>query len=117
MIVAESDFDPGSTSNKGAMGLGQLMPDEAKELHLNNPYDVEQNLYGSVVCLRQHLDRFADPSAPGGAMSFEQMRLALAAYNAGPGAVRKYKGIPPYRETQGYVRRIEKLYRQLCGEQ
>lgn len=116
MIVAESDFDPASTSNKGAMGLGQLMPDEARELHLNNPYDVEQNLYGSIAYLRQHLDRFADANAPGGSLSFEQIRLALAAYNAGPGAVRKYRGIPPYRETQGYVRRIETLYRQLCGE-
>jgi hypothetical protein len=114
MIVAESDFDPGSTSHSGAMGLGQLMPDEARELGLNNPYDVEQNLYGSVVYLRQHLNRFADPTAPGGGMTLDQIRLALAAYNAGPGAVRKYKGIPPYRETQNYVRRIETLYRQLC---
>jgi soluble lytic murein transglycosylase-like protein len=116
MIVAESDFDPGSTSHAGAMGLGQLMPEEAHTLGLNNPYDVEQNLYGSIVCLRQHLDRFADPTAPGGGMSMDQIRLALAAYNAGPGAVKKYKGIPPYRETQNYVRRIEKLYRQLCQQ-
>jgi len=115
MIVAESDFDPRSTSSAGAMGLGQLMPNEAKELGLNNPYDIQQNLKGSVHFLRARLDNFSSSAAPGGALSFEQIRLALAAYNAGVGAVKKYHGIPPYRETQGYVKRIEKLYRQFCG--
>ena len=115
MIIAESDFDPQSTSHSGAMGLGQLMPDEVKSLGLNNGYDIEQNLFGSVANLRTDLNSFASLSGPNGTLSIEQIRLAMATYNAGPNAVKKYNGVPPYRETQGYVKRVVKLYRQFCG--
>ncbi len=115
MIVAESDFDPNSTSRTGAAGLGQLMPGTAQSLGVSNPYDVAQNLSGSITYLRSRLDTFADKALPDGGLSFEQIRLAMAAYNAGVGAVKKFKGVPPYRETQAYVKRIEKLYRELCG--
>ena len=115
MIIAESDFDPNSTSRTGAAGLGQLMPGTAQSLGVSNPYDVGQNLDGSIAYLRSRLDRFADKAMPDGGLSFEQIRLAMAAYNAGLGAVKKYGGVPPYRETQAYVKRIEKLYRELCG--
>ena len=97
------------------MGLGQLMPDEVKSLGLNNGYDIEQNLFGSVANLRTDLNSFASLSGPNGTLSIEQIRLAMATYNAGPNAVKKYNGVPPYRETQGYVKRVVKLYRQFCG--
>ena len=115
MIIAESDFDPQSTSHSGAMGLGQLMPDEVKSLGLNNAYDIEQNLFGSVANLRTDLNSFAALGGPNGTLSIEQIRLAMATYNAGPNAVKKYNGVPPYRETQGYVKLVVKLYRQFCG--
>ena len=114
MIIAESDFDPRSTSHSGAKGLGQLMPDTARGLGVNNPYDVVQNLYGSINYLRSQLDSFAGKSTPGGGYSFEQVALAMAAYNAGENAVKKYHGVPPYRETQAYVKRVISLYQQLC---
>jgi soluble lytic murein transglycosylase-like protein len=116
MIIAESDFDPNSTSRTGAAGLGQLMPGTARMLGINNAYDPVQNLDGSIRYLRNRLDLFRDKGMPGGGMSFEQIRLAMAAYNAGAGAVKKHGGVPPYRETQAYVRRIETLYRQLTGQ-
>ena len=115
MIMAESHFNPLATSRHGAMGLGQLMPGTARSLGVNNAYDPVQNLQGSIGYLRSRLDTFADRSLPGGGLTFEQVRLAMAAYNAGEGAVRKYGGVPPYRETQAYVQRIERLYRQLIG--
>ncbi|MGN6612903.1 MAG: transglycosylase SLT domain-containing protein, partial [Angustibacter sp.] len=90
---AESGFDPSAVSHAGAVGLMQLMPGTARELGVDarNP---AQAVDGAARLLRQHLDDFG--SVP----------LALAAYNAGPGAVRKYGGVPPYGETQAYVRRI-----------
>ena len=109
MMIAESDFDPMSTSHSGAMGLGQLMPDEVKSLGLHNGYDIKDNIYGSIVNLRSDLDSFASLGGPNGTLSIEQIRLAMATYNAGPGAVKKYKGVPPYRETQGYVKRVVRL--------
>ena len=115
MMIAESDFDPMSTSHSGAMGLGQLMPDEVKSLGLHNGYDIKDNIYGSIVNLRSDLDSFAGMGGPNGTLSIEQIRLAMATYNAGPGAVKKYKGVPPYKETQGYVKRVVRLYRQFCG--
>lgn len=116
MIIAESDFDPNSTSRTGAMGLGQLMPGTARSLGVSNAYDPVQNLEGCIHYLKNRLDLYANKSAGNGTLSFEQIRLALAAYNAGAGAVKKYGGVPPYRETQAYVRRIETLYRQLSGQ-
>jgi soluble lytic murein transglycosylase-like protein len=116
MVIAESDFDPRSTSSKGAMGLGQLMPDEARANRLTNPYDPAQNLGTAIGLLRGKLDRYRTQPVPAGQYTLDQVTLALAAYNAGPGAVKKYGGVPPYRETQGYIRRILRIYRQLTGQ-
>lgn len=93
LIEAESSFRPDVTSTAGAYGLTQLMPGTAAELGVD-PTDPIQNLRGGARYLRQQLDRFEDPA------------LALAAYNAGPGRVRQYGGIPPFQETQNYVARI-----------
>jgi soluble lytic murein transglycosylase-like protein len=114
MIIAESEFDPRSTSHSGAMGLGQLMPETARDLGVNNPYDIVQNLGGSINYLRSRLDMFAGPGQANGAYTFDQVALAMAAYNAGENAVKKYHGVPPYRETQAYVKRVTALYGQLC---
>ena len=81
-------------SSAGAIGPGQLMPGTAKELGVD-PYHVDQNVEGSVRYMKQQLDAFGGDT-----------RKALAAYNAGPGAVKKYSGIPPYKETQDYVNKI-----------
>jgi soluble lytic murein transglycosylase-like protein len=115
MIIAESDFDPRSTSRKGAMGLGQIMPDEARDHGLTNPYDPIQNVRASVNLLKMKLNLYREPGVPDGMMTWDQVIKALAAYNAGAGAVKKYGGVPPYRETQGYIKRILKIYNELLG--
>lgn len=91
----ESDFNLTAVSKAGAMGVMQLMPATAKELGVVDPFDAEQNIMGGAKLLAQNLKQF------GG-----DLKLALAAYNAGPGAVKKYDGIPPYKETQNYVKNI-----------
>ncbi|WP_397582533.1 lytic transglycosylase domain-containing protein [Sphingorhabdus sp.] len=91
----ESRYNPRAISKAGAVGVMQLMPETARQLGVRNLYDVEQNVVGGTAYLRQQLERFGN-----------NVPLALAAYNAGPGAVIKYGGIPPYRETQNYVRQI-----------
>jgi soluble lytic murein transglycosylase-like protein len=94
LIQVESGYRPGARSRKGAMGLMQLMPSTAKEYKVRNPFDPRANIEGGIRHLKSLIDRFG-------------VKVALAAYNAGEGAVRKFNGgIPPYRETQNYVRRI-----------
>ena len=115
-IIAESDFDISSTSHAGAMGLAQIMPDEARSLGVTDAYDPVQNIGAAVHLLRRNLDKYGGAPAAGGVIPLDQIALTMAAYNAGPGAVRKYHGVPPYRETQRYVARIKKLYRQMCGD-
>ena len=101
-IEIESAYRQSAVSSAGAIGLGQLMPTTARELGVN-PHDLSQNLDGSARYLAQMLHEFGDP------------RLALAAYNAGPDAVRRHKGIPPYRETQNHVVRVMAAFKRLKG--
>ncbi|MGH2375909.1 MAG: transglycosylase SLT domain-containing protein [bacterium] len=104
LIVVESGFQPRARSRAGAMGLGQLMPATARALGVD-PYDPAQNLYGTIRYLRGNLDRFG----------WDNVHLALAAYNAGRGAVERYEGIPPYDETRWYVYNVSTLYRRLLS--
>ncbi len=113
IVLVESGFNPNATSRKGAAGLGQLMPSTARGLGVVDPYDPIQNLNGTVKLVRGHLEKYwAQTGDPNG---WEHVVLALAAYNAGSGAVRKHGGVPPYRETQNYVRKVIQVYKQLCG--
>lgn len=93
LVQQESGWNPKAKSHAGAIGLAQLMPFTARKLGVD-PWNPAQNLEGGARYLRQQYDRF------------RSWRLALAAYNAGPGAVTKYNGVPPYKETQGYVKAI-----------
>jgi soluble lytic murein transglycosylase-like protein len=99
VVKVESNFNPNAVSRKGAMGLMQLMPATARSLNLVNPFDPAQNVDAGVRHLRKLLDSY------GG-----NVRLSLAAYNAGAGAVARSAGVPHFRETQDYVRRITSLY-------
>jgi hypothetical protein len=113
VIVVESGFHPTATSQKGAQGLGQLMPGTAKWMGVNNAYDPQQNVKGTVKLLREHLLRYKDPGKQ--YVDMRALATALAAYNAGIGAVAKHGGIPPYRETEAYIQKVIGLYQRLCG--
>src|SRR5215472_8459426 len=99
LVKVESNFNPHAVSRKGAMGLMQLMPQTARQLNLKNPFDPQENIDAGVRHLKQLLDNY------GG-----DVRLSLAAYNAGSGAVSRSRGVPNFAETRNYVRRITNIY-------
>jgi soluble lytic murein transglycosylase-like protein len=100
VIKAESDFNHRAVSHKGAQGLMQLMPKTSDQMDVDNPFNPEENIFGGTQYLSALLKRFKN-----------NKRLALAAYNAGPEKVESYKGIPPYRETRIFVKRVLDYYR------
>ncbi len=106
LIRTESCFDNWAISGAGAQGLMQLMPATARSLGAENPFESEQNIDAGTRYLARMLQRFD-----------HDITLALAAYNAGPGAVRKYNGVPPYAETQAYVKKVMAHYRQYAISQ
>jgi soluble lytic murein transglycosylase len=99
VIAVESNMNPHAVSRKGAQGLMQLMPRTARELNVQRPFDPRENIIGGVKYIKGLMASYGD------------LRLALAAYNAGPGAVKKHEGIPPYRETIGYVKKVIHYYK------
>jgi soluble lytic murein transglycosylase-like protein len=99
MVRAESGFNPRAVSHKGALGLMQLMPKNIKRLNVQDPYNPWDNIMGGARYIKEMLVRFEG-----------QLPLALAAYNAGPQIVEQYRGIPPYNETQNYVRKVMRFY-------
>ena len=104
VIAVESNFDATAVSKKGAQGLMQLMPATAVRLGVEDPFQPTQNVRGGTIYLRSMLDRYGD------------MERALAAYNAGPSAVDRHGGVPPYPETQDYVARVLAYYRHYHGD-
>ena len=101
VIRVESGFNPNAVSKKGAKGLMQIMPGNYKSLSIKDPFNPQQNIMGGTLYLKQLLKRYK-----------YKLPLALAAYNAGPEAVDKHKQVPPYRETQNYVKKVMKTYSQ-----
>jgi soluble lytic murein transglycosylase len=100
VIKAESDFDPQAVSGRGALGLMQIMPANLEVLAVADPFNPHENIMGGVRYLREMLERFN-----------QNLQLALAAYNAGPGAVEQYRTIPPFPETQRYIQKVLHYYR------
>jgi len=101
VIKAESDFDKKAISKKGAQGLMQLMPTTADAMEVADPFNPEENIFGGTRYLSQLLERFQDDK-----------RLALAAYNAGPEKVVSYNGVPPFRETEAFVKKVLNYYKE-----
>lgn len=104
VVKAESNFQPNARSHKGAQGLMQLMPATAEDMGVDDPFEAEDNVQGGTRYLRAMYERFGD------------WEHALAAYNAGPGAVERFGGIPPYAETRQYVERVLHYYRRYDGD-
>jgi soluble lytic murein transglycosylase-like protein len=102
IVKQESCFNETAYSRSGAIGLMQLMPGTATMMKINNPWNPEQNIQAGVKYIGEMLSLFKG-----------NKRLAVAAYNAGPGKVRKYNGIPPYRETKNYVKKVMAEYNRL----
>lgn len=100
LIHVESYFNPRAVSEKGALGLMQIMPENLEALSITNPFDPRENIHGGATYLKAMIHRFDG-----------NLNLALAAYNAGPAAVEKYNSIPPYRETREYVQKVLELYK------
>jgi soluble lytic murein transglycosylase-like protein len=98
IMQAESSFDPSAVSRAGAMGLMQLMPDMAEALGVEHPFDPRENIMAGTRLLRELLDQHHG-----------DVKLAVASYNAGPTAVANYGGVPPFRETLGYVKKVTGL--------
>jgi soluble lytic murein transglycosylase-like protein len=99
LVHVESAYNPNAVSRKGAMGLMQLMPETAKRLKVDDPFDPAENVRGGVKEFSRLVSRYSG-----------NLQLALAAYNAGEGAVSKYRGVPPYAETRSYISKILSLY-------
>jgi len=104
VMLAESGMNPRALSDKGAMGLMQLMPGTASALGVDDPWDPAENLDGGARYIREQLDRFGD------------LRRVIAAYHAGPANVTRYGGVPPFPATQAYVSRVTDLYHYFSNE-
>jgi soluble lytic murein transglycosylase len=104
VIAAESNFEPAAISRRGAQGLMQLMPETARSLGVDDPFEPSDNVRGGSRYLRRLMDRYGD------------LPRTLAAYNAGPTVVDRHGGMPPYRETRDYVRRVLTYYRYYHGD-
>jgi len=111
MVLCESGFNPNARSYAGAMGLGQLMPGTARGMGVSNAYDSMENLNATVRLIGGHMNNYRKSSGN----EFEALTLALAAYNAGSGAVRKWGGVPNYRQTKSYITKVVGWYRTFCG--
>ena len=107
VIAAESRFRPHAVSKKGALGLGQLMPATARSHGISDPFDPVQNIYVTVRYLEREIKRWRKFA--------QSLDLVLASYNAGPGAVEKYGGVPPYSETRSFIEVVKKYYRMFTG--
>lgn len=99
VIKVESNYNPRAVSSKGAIGLMQLLPSTAKLMGVNNPYNIKENIYGGCKYLKYLLEEFSG-----------DLKLALAAYNSGKETVLQYKGIPPFKETINYVKKVMNIY-------